>query len=223
MELVGVGNALMDLISFVDEAFAPSIGIHNNAVVHLQRGKLDSIIPLIPDCMSTAGGGAANTCKAAAFLGIKAAFAGCVGIDDLGAEYAAELAACGVEPILSTSAGATGVYCALIRPDGGRTLIVSPGAALDLSLTAPAEGIFRRGATLYIEAFLLHSRQFFIDCIHRAKNRSMEVAVDLGSQAVTTANREFLLGCIQNRRGWPGCPDIDHSFLPGCFLNAFFG
>jgi sugar/nucleoside kinase (ribokinase family) len=193
MEFVGVGNALMDLISFVDEAFAPSLGFHNNAVIHLEREKLNLILPLLTDCATSAGGGAANAAKAMAFLGRKSAFAGCVGIDSLGSSYAADLAACGVEPLLSTSSGETGVYCALIRPDGGRTLIVSPGAALDLILSPPSDSLFRPGGLLFIEGFILHARSFFVDCVRRAKAAGMEVALDLGSQAVTQANRDFLL------------------------------
>ncbi len=193
MEFVGVGNALMDFIAFVDEAFAPSLGFHNNAVVHLEREELNRILPLLPDCVRMAGGGAANAARAAAYMGCDAAFAGCVGIDSLGSSYAAELAAAGVESLLSTSSGETGLYCALIRPDGGRTLIVSPGAALDLILSPPPDALFRPGGILFIEGFLLSARSYFMDCVRRAKQSGMELALDLGSQAVTRANRDFLL------------------------------
>jgi len=193
MELVGVGNALMDFISFVDEDFAPSLGFHNNAVIHLQREKLDAILPLLPDCVVSAGGGAANVTRAASLLGSRASFAGCVGVDSLGARYANELEADGVEPLLSRSKAETGVYCALIRPDGGRTLLVSPGAALDLELAPPPRDLFRPGALLFLDGFLLRDRGYLVECVRGARAAGMEVAIDLGGQSIVAANRDFLL------------------------------
>ncbi len=193
MELVGVGNALMDLISFVDEDFAPSLGFHNNAVVHLPREKLDPILPLLPDCSASAGGGAANAARAASLLGAKTAFAGSVGADELGERYACDLENCGVESLLATAGGETGVYCALIRPDGGRTLLVSPGAALDLELAPPPASLFRAGALLFIDGFILRDRAYFCECVRRARDAGMEVAIDLGGRSMAAANREFLL------------------------------
>lgn len=193
MEFVGVGNALMDVIAFVDEEFAPSLGFHNNAVVHLERERLESILPSLPDPLFSAGGGAANAARAAALLGAKAAFAGVVGEDRLGASYVEELEAWGVEPLIGFSSSATGLYCSLIRPDGGRTLLVSPSAALDLCLESPPLAVFRSGALLLLEGYLLHERSFFVECARRARQSGMEVAIDVASHSLASANRDFLL------------------------------
>jgi sugar/nucleoside kinase (ribokinase family) len=196
MEIVGIGNALMDVIAFVDEAYAPKLGFHNNAVLHFERSRLDPILADLPDASVSPGGGVANTLRAAAYLGAKAAFAGMVGEDQFGARYEEELAASGVESLLSRSGAGTGVYCALIRPDGGRTLLVAPGAALDISLEPPREALFRPGALLYLECFLLSDRPFFMECLRRARAAGMEIAMDLASRALTAANREFILAIL---------------------------
>jgi sugar/nucleoside kinase (ribokinase family) len=196
MEIVGIGNALMDVIAFVDEAYAPMLGFHNNAVVHFERSRLDSILADLPDTTVSPGGGVANTVRAAAYLGATAAFAGMVGEDDYGAKYEEELAASGVESFLSRSGDGTGIYCALIRPDGGRTLLVAPGAALDICLESPRDGLFRPGALLYLECFLLSDRAFFMDCLRRARAAGMETAMDLASRALTAANRDFILDLL---------------------------
>jgi sugar/nucleoside kinase (ribokinase family) len=196
MELVGVGNALMDVVAFVDEVFAPSLGYHNNSVSHVDRSRMDEVLALLPDPVSSAGGGAANAARAASMLGARAAFAGRVGEDALGDRFAEELEASEVEPILSRSGAPTGVYCALVRPDGGRTLIVSPGAALDLALDPPAPAIFRPGATIFLECFLLRDRAFFMDCLRGAREAGMEVAVDLSSRELASSDRDFILGFL---------------------------
>jgi sugar/nucleoside kinase (ribokinase family) len=196
MEIVGIGNALMDVIAFVDEAYAPRLGFHNNAVVHFDRSRLDSILSELPDASISAGGGVANTMRAVAYLGATSFFAGMVGNDDFGASYEDELISSGVKPFLSRSGAGTGVYCALIRPDGGRTLLVAPGAALDLSLEPLRDELFRPGAMLYLEGFLLADRAFFMQCVGRAREVGMTIAMDLASRALTAANRDFLLAML---------------------------
>jgi sugar/nucleoside kinase (ribokinase family) len=196
MEIVGIGNALMDVIAFVDEAYAPKLGFHNNAVVHFERSRLDSILAELPDASVSAGGGVANTMRAAAYLGATASFAGMVGEDDYGERYEEELEDSGVKSFITRSGAGTGVYCALIRPDGGRTLLVAPGAALDISLEPASEALFKGGATLYLECFLLSDRAFFMDCLRRAREAGMETAMDLASRSLTAANRGFLLAVL---------------------------
>jgi len=199
MEIVGIGNALMDVIAFVDEAFAPMLGFHNNAVVHIDRARLGEILECLPDAAVSAGGGAANAVRMAAYLGAAAAFSGMVGEDSLGRRYAETLCASGVEPLLSFSDAQTGVYCALIRPDGGRTLLVSPAAALDLCLEPPQDGLFRKGAIFFAESFLLRDRPFFMECLRRAREAGMQTAIDLSSREFTARNRDFILASLTGR------------------------
>ncbi len=196
MELVGIGNALMDIVAFVDESFAPSLGFHNNSVSHIERDRMDEVLDALPDPVISAGGGAANVARACSILGARAAYAGCIGEDKLGDAFIEELAASEVESLVSRSGASTGVYCALIRPEGGRTLLVSQGAALDLTLEAPRPGVFRPGATLFIECFLLRDRSFFMDCLRRAREAGMEIAIDLSSRDLASSNRDFILGLL---------------------------
>ncbi|HUW39822.1 MAG TPA: adenosine kinase [Rectinemataceae bacterium] len=196
MELVGIGNALMDVIAFVDEDLAPSLGFHNNSVVHLDRRELGRVLDLLGETVVSAGGGAANAMRTAALLGLRTAFVGCVGEDDLGIRYRDDMALSGVDCRLCRSTRPTGVYCALIRPDGGRTLLVAPGAALDLSRAEIPASIFRPGAFLYLEGFLAHRRELLEDCAVRAEAAGMTVALDLGSQTLVRAKRDFLLDFI---------------------------
>ena len=173
MEIVGIGNALMDVIAFVDEEFAPSLGFHNNTTTHLDRPRLDSVLSLIPEPLMIAGGGAANTARVAALLGIKSTFLGSIGEDSLGERYRLDLKGDGVEVMARLSPRKTGVFLSLTRPDGGRTVLVAPGAALDISLEPPPAELFKKGALLYLEGFLLRDRGFFLSCLESARRADM--------------------------------------------------
>jgi sugar/nucleoside kinase (ribokinase family) len=198
MEIVGIGNALMDVIAFVDEAYAPKLGFHNNAVLRFDRSRLDAILADLPEAAVSPGGGVANTVRASAYLGAKAAFSGMVGDDNLGARFEEELLVSGVESCVSRSCASTGVYCALIRPDGGRTVLVAPGASLDIGFEPPRQSLFRPGALLYMECYLASERAFFMDCLRRARLAGMEIALDLASRSLTAVNREFLLAMLSD-------------------------
>jgi sugar/nucleoside kinase (ribokinase family) len=193
MDLVGIGNALLDVIAFVDEDFAPSIGIHNNSVVHMDRARLGNIVEGLPNAAVSAGGGAANTARAVAALGMKATFIGSVGDDELGQTYAANLEEAGVQVEVTTSPAQTGLYCALVRPDGGRTLLVSPAAALDIEFAPLPTAFLTAGSLFYAEGYLLRNRPFLMDCLRRAREAGMTVAFDLASRSLTSSQRDFLL------------------------------
>jgi sugar/nucleoside kinase (ribokinase family) len=193
MEIVGIGNALMDVIAFVDDDFAPSLGFHNGTTVHMDPARLDRVLCHLPDRVHNAGGGAANTVRIASILGSKAHFVGAVGEDENGREYCRDLGAAGVHLHLAPSAEATGVFVSLVRPDGGRTVLVAAGAALDVSRDDPAETLFKPKAILYLEGFLLRNRSFFVSCIEGGRRAGMGIAIDLGSFSLVESERDFIL------------------------------
>lgn len=194
MEIVGVGNALMDIIAFVHDEFAPSIGFHNNTTTHLDSARIEAVMDQLPETpLISAGGGAANTTRVASMLGIKSTFVGSVGGDRLGGLYRADLALAGVSLKLVSSSRPTGVFLSMTRSDGGRTILVSPGAALDISQSSPPPDIFRRGSILYLEGFLLRDREYFMACLDGARLAGMEIAVDLASYGLVSVERGFLL------------------------------
>jgi sugar/nucleoside kinase (ribokinase family) len=196
MEIVGIGNALMDVIAFVDEEFAPSLGFHNNTTTHLERERLDSVLSRIPEPLMIAGGGAANTTRVAALLGIKSTFLGSIGEDRFGELYRGDLESDGVTVEARLSPRKTGVFLSLTRPDGGRTVLVAPGAALDVSFEPPPPELFRRGAILYLEGFLLRDRGFFMACLESARQADMDIAIDLASYGLVGVERGFLLEIV---------------------------
>lgn len=195
MEIVAIGNALMDVISFVDGDFAPSLGFHNNSTVHMASERLAALLPCFPEPCFEAGGGAANTARAASLLGLETSFAGTIGDDPAGERYRADLEGAGVRTELATVPGSTGLFCALIAPHGGRTLLVAPGAAPEISRIG-VELQRRSGALLYMDGFLLFNTEFFESEARKARKAGMLVAIDLGSLGLVMTLRDFLLDAI---------------------------
>ena len=76
MKLACVGNALVDVIAFVETDFSSKFGIHIGSTSHVEHDRLAPILAALPDPAISAGGGAANTARTFAQLGHKATFAG---------------------------------------------------------------------------------------------------------------------------------------------------
>lgn len=219
MELVGVGNALMDVIAFVDDDFAPSLGFHNGATIHMSPERLAAVLSRLDGPVTSSGGGAANTARVFSILGSRASFVGSVGDDPWGVEYRRDLGEAGVELLLASSPAPTGFYLSLVRPDGGRTVLVAPGAALDLSLDPPPAGIFRKEGILFLEGFLLHDRSFFVACIEAGRTAGMRIALDLGSFSLVEAERDFILEILTDYCDWLFANEDEFCALTGLPLG----
>jgi fructokinase len=219
MELVCVGNALMDVIAFVDEDFAPSMGFHNGSTVHMDAPRLAAVLARINAPVMCSGGGAANAARVAAILGSSACFYGSVGDDETGRAYCRDLSGTGVELFISLSPSPTGLFLSLVRPDGGRTVLVAPGAALDLCLEAPPASLFRPGAVLYLEGFLLRDRSFFVNCIEGGRAAGMRIGLDLGSLSLVERERDFILEILTDYCDWLFANDDEFCALTGLPLS----
>ena len=194
--IIAIGNALMDIFAFVGAELPESLGYKAETLSHLEAGRLDELISKLDKPAMLAGGGAANTARAASLLGIGCSFVGTVGDDALGREYRRELEKSGIRGLLTVSARPTGVFCALIHPDGGRTILVAPGAA---PLVGEERLDFdrRRGDILYIDGFSLAGNRLLEEEGAKARAAGMLVAIDLGSKLLVQTHREALLEDIR--------------------------
>ena len=110
--LVCIGDLTLDLVVRLAGELAPD-------------GDTDADIKLGP------GGQAANVAAWASALGARARFVGKTGADDAGVLARARLAAYGVE-VVGPIEGPNGVICALVSPDGARSMAADRGAAREL-------------------------------------------------------------------------------------------
>ena len=151
----------------------------------------------------------------ASILGAKARFAGAVGEDSSGGRYRQDLGGAGVELILSASTEPTGFFVSLVRADGSRTVLVAPGAALDITRSAPAPEVFRKGGIIYLEGFLLRNKPYFVGCIEAARAAGMTIALDLGSFSLVENERDFILDILTDYCDFLFANEDEFSSLSG--------
>ena len=83
-DLVGIGNAIVDVIAHGNDAFLADMGIDKGIMQLIDKDRAETLYAAMTDRVQTAGGSVANTIAGAASLGLKTAFLGKVKDDELG-------------------------------------------------------------------------------------------------------------------------------------------
>lgn len=160
LDVLAIGNAIVDRIAFVEDAVIESAGVPKGSMQLLDSSAVATVSAAANPGQTSAGGSAGNTAAAIADLGSKAGFVGRVGDDDLGRSYVEDMRRLGVwfEPSLAPAESApTGCSLVLVTPDGERTMMTTLGAAGDIEQKDLPLDALRASKVLYVEGYLWDS------------------------------------------------------------------
>src|SRR5689334_878473 len=123
-DVLGVGNAIVDILAQTDEAFLESHGMAKGGMTLVDEAKAHAIYDAMGAAVEASGGSAANTIAGVASFGGKAAFIGRVKDDEFGTIFAHDLRSLGVA--YATPAAKEGPATArclvLVTADAQRTM-----------------------------------------------------------------------------------------------------
>ncbi len=175
-DILGIGNAIVDMVSPVDHAFLSKHDMHPGAMALIDEAQAVALTAAMPPGQQSGGGSAANTCVVAASLGATVAYLGKVADDPLGETFRTDIAA------MNPSLGAAVPFAA---HDVDAALVADAAVTyLEGYLFDPlaAQTAFRRAASTARAAqrrvALSLSDAFCVDR-HRAAFRSLLPHVDL--------------------------------------------
>lgn len=195
-ELVGIGNALLDIFAAgpADPGlFPPGTGRH------IAPDQLAELVRQLPDPILCAGGGAANTVKLAAQLGIKTAFIGSVGRDAWGERFARELEEAGAAALLVKTDSPTG-GCVILRDSGtAPRVFASPSAALELGPEHINEDMIRQARLIMLDGYILDRTSLVDHILHLAEHCGTFIAIDAGSEEMVQAHASWLEACCRTK------------------------
>ncbi len=193
MRILGIGNALLDIVSMVEDEFPASVGIHPSSVAHVEAEVLEPILINLPEPTFVSGGGAANTMKVASHLGLETAFCGSVGNDRFGDIFREGLSSAGVRTQLKLAQEKTGFSVILRTRSGLSSLAVSPGASLALEGRDIPDSLIDWADWVYAEGFLLGREGLLLSALNRALLAGKKIAFDLGSWRMVRQSRDLAL------------------------------
>ena len=96
-DVVGIGNALVDVLSHEDDGFIDAHDLTKGAMTLIEDDRVAELYAAMEHRTEMSGGSAANTLVGVASFGGRAAYIGRVHDDDLGTVFAHDLASLEVE------------------------------------------------------------------------------------------------------------------------------
>ena len=160
-DLCGIGNAIVDVVSPVTEAFLSKHDMHKGGMALISADQAEAIYQALPTGQESSGGSAANTCAVAAGLGARVAFLGKVAADGLGQVFHRDIEAVGVAfPTAPLQGGAPTARCLIaVTDDGQRTMNTFLGACVEFGPHDLDEAVIIGSAVTYLEGYLFDPPQ----------------------------------------------------------------
>lgn len=190
LDVLAIGNAIVDVIAKCDDDFLDSRGLTKGAMRLIDPGEAETLYGQMGPGRELSGGSAANTVAGLASLGLDTGFIGQIGDDDLGAIFSHDICSLGVafDTPPRSDAGPTARCLVLVTDDAQRTMSTFLGAAQQLERSSIDEGRIASARILYLEGYLWDPP---------GPRAAMEAAIDFASSAGTrvafTLSDNFLI------------------------------
>jgi sugar/nucleoside kinase (ribokinase family) len=202
-DVLGLGNAIVDIIGKADYAFLEYEGLAKGTMVLIDQSRADYLCSVMGPATTVSGGSAANTIVGAAALGSRTAFIGKVGADELGKAFAHDIRAIGVyfETLPANSGPATARCFVFVTADGERTMNTFLGACQGLTPADVDPETIRASKIVYLEGYLWDppgAKEAFVKAADIAHAAGRKVALTLSDAFCVDRYRTEFLHLIQN-------------------------
>jgi sugar/nucleoside kinase (ribokinase family) len=202
-DVLGIGNAIFDVLVQTDEGFLSRHGMAKGSMSLIDEGRAAAIYRDMGPATKMSGGSAANTIVGIASLGARAAYVGKVRDDEVGRLYTHDIRAAGVtfETKAASSGPATGCSYILVTPDGERTMNTYLGAAQELMPADIDADQVAASAILYLEGYLWDpksAKEAFAKAAAIAHQAARQVALTLSDAFCVERYRDEFLELMRN-------------------------
>jgi sugar/nucleoside kinase (ribokinase family) len=205
LDVLAIGNAIVDVIADADDAFLAREGMHKGAMRLIDEAEAERLYADMGPARELSGGSAANTAAGIAALGLRAGFIGQLADDQLGKIFAHDIRSLGVDFATPprTSIGATARCLILVTPDAQRTMNTFLGAAQMLGPDAVDPARVAQAKILYLEGYLwdpADPRAAMYKAMDAARAAGTKVAFTLSDSFVVDRHRADLMRLLDERR-----------------------
>ena len=194
-EVVGIGNAVVDVLSQSDDSFLDLMGIEKGIMQLVERERGEMLYGAMQNRVQQPGGSVANTLAGLGNLGLTTAFIGRVHDDALGRFYAAEMVADGTDFVNAPVHGGelpTSRSMIFVSPDGERSMNTYLGISAELGPDDVPDDVAGRAQLLFLEGYLYDK-----DKGKAAFERAARLCRDAGGKAGIALSDPF---CVDRHR-----------------------
>jgi sugar/nucleoside kinase (ribokinase family) len=195
LDVVGIGNALVDILTNEHEDFLAAHGLVKGAMALVDADRACALYDSMGPGTEISGGSAANPMVGIASLGGAAAFVGRVRDDELGTVFAHDIRASGVhfETAPAFEGAPTGRCLIVVTPDAERTLNTYLGAASEIAPEDVGAELIASEQVTYLEGYLFdqtRAKEAFRHAARLAHESERRVALTLSDGFCVERHRD---------------------------------
>lgn len=201
-DVVGIGNAIVDIIARCDEAFLSNHGMEKGFMQLIDASQANELYDAMGSATEQSGGSVANSCAGIASFGGKCGFIGRVAVDQFGKVFAHDIRAIGVD--YETPASDIGLPTArclvLVTDDGERTMNTFLGASTELTQSDIDANLIASAQVIYLEGYLFdrpEAKAAFHHAAKLARAAGRKVALSLSDAFCVDRHREDFLALVR--------------------------
>ncbi|MCW5698675.1 MAG: adenosine kinase [Rhodospirillales bacterium] len=183
-DVIGVGNAIVDVLAHADDAFIADNGLNKGTMTLIDAEAAETLYTRMGPAIEMSGGSAANTIAGLASLGGRGAFIGKVREDQLGDIFRHDIRSLGIayETVAAPDGPSTGRCLIFVTPDAHRTMQTFLGASAELGPEDIDEDAIAAAQVTYLEGYLWdrpRAKQAFVKAAKAAHAAGRIVALSL--------------------------------------------
>ena len=200
MKILGIGNAIVDVICKVDDKFITDNNLTKSTMKLVDEAEFKKLLSTLKIEETVSGGSVANSIVGLSQLGNKVGFIGKVSDDDLGNKYEKGLKKEKVEFFYNKKKEIipTGTCLILITPDSERTMVTFLGTAGKINENDIDTKALKNSEILFLEGYLWDEgepkRAF-----EKAINNSSKVAMSLSDLFCVERHKSHFLELVKNK------------------------
>ena len=193
-DVLGIGNAIVDVFSSCEEEFLESNGIAKGAMTLVDQSGAAVLYEKMAGAKESSGGSAANTVAGIASMGGRASFIGKICDDKLGAVFQKDIRSLGVhfDTSPTTSGAATARCLVFVTEDAQRTMATYLGACVNLKPEDVDPTLILDAKVTYLEGYLWDPPEAKL-----AFQKAAKVAHDNGREIALSLSDAF---CVERYR-----------------------
>ena len=201
MKILGIGNAIVDVICKVDDSFISKNNLTKSTMkLFFDENEFKNLLADLKIEKTVSGGSVANSIVGISQLGDKAGFIGKISDDEFGSNYEEGLKKENVEYFYSKKKEElpTGTCLILVTPDSERTMCTFLGIAGKINESDVSSDAINRSEIIFLEGYLWDEGEPK-KAFDKAINNANKVAMSLSDLFCVDRHKPHFLNLVKNK------------------------